>query len=126
MARGSKTKYSEKQKRKAEHIEEGYREQGTPPDRAAAIAWATVNKQSGGGSKPGGSGREKSAEEKASSRRSSARRAAATRQGIPRRDSLGNETKVELLKLARANAIKGRSTMNKDQLVEALRRAGIE
>lgn len=126
MARGSKSKYSEKQKRKAEHIEEGYIEQGKAPDEAAAIAWATVNKQSGGGNKPGGSGRDKSAEEKASSRRSSARRAAATRQGISRRDSLGSETKVELLKLARANAIKGRSTMNKNQLVEALRRAGIQ
>jgi plasmid stabilization system protein ParE len=58
MARGSKTKYSEKQKRQAEHIEEGYEERGVPKEKAAARAWATVNKISGGGEKSG-SGRGK-------------------------------------------------------------------
>lgn len=124
MTRGSKAKYSPQQKRKAEHIEESYLEQGRQPDEAAAIAWATVNKQSGGGEKQGGSGKDKSSTEKAASRRSSARRAAASRQGIPRRESLGSETKVELMKLARAKDIKGRSTMNKSQLVKALQHAG--
>jgi hypothetical protein len=58
MPRGDKTKYSAKQKRKAQHIEEGYEERGVPPKEAERRAWATVNKMHGGGSK-GGSGTEK-------------------------------------------------------------------
>ena len=58
MARGSKAKYSEKQKRKAEHIEEGYERRGTSKGEAKRRAWATVNKESGGGKKSG-SGRGK-------------------------------------------------------------------
>ncbi len=58
MARGSKKKYTDKQKRQAEHIEEGYKEQGTSEDEAERRAWATVNKSSGGGKKSG-SGRGK-------------------------------------------------------------------
>lgn len=119
MPRGSKAKYSEKQKRTAEHIEETYKEKGVASGKAAAIGWATVNKQSGGGKK-GGSGEQKSPEAEAASRRSSARRAAASRGGIPRRDSLAAESRVELLKLARNHDIRGRSTMNKQQLVSAL------
>jgi plasmid stabilization system protein ParE len=59
MPRGSKDKYSEKQKRQAEHIEEGYEERGVPEKEAERRAWATVNKMTGGGKKPGGSGRGK-------------------------------------------------------------------
>jgi hypothetical protein len=51
MARGSKDKYTDEQKRKAEHIEESYEQKGTPKDEAEPRAWATVNKQSGGGKK---------------------------------------------------------------------------
>jgi hypothetical protein len=58
MARGSKAKYTDKQKRKAAHIEEGYEERGVPEDEAERRAWATVNKESGGGKKSG-SGRGK-------------------------------------------------------------------
>lgn len=58
MPQGDKTKYTAKQKRQAEHIEEGYREQGVGSKEAAARAWATVNKMSGGGKKSG-SGRGK-------------------------------------------------------------------
>jgi plasmid stabilization system protein ParE len=57
MPQGDKSKYTDKQKRKAEHIEEGYVEQGVPQDEAERRAWATVNEQDGGGKKPGGSGR---------------------------------------------------------------------
>jgi plasmid stabilization system protein ParE len=53
MPRGDKSAYTDKQKRKAEHIEEGYRERGMSEDRAEEIAWATVNKESGGGNKSG-------------------------------------------------------------------------
>lgn len=59
MPRGDKSRYTEKQKRQAEHIEEGYEERGVPAKKAAARAWATVNKMTGGAKKPGGSGRGK-------------------------------------------------------------------
>lgn len=58
MPRGDKSKYTDKQKRQARHIEESYEESGLSEDEAAARAWATVNKQDGGGKK-GGSGRKK-------------------------------------------------------------------
>jgi plasmid stabilization system protein ParE len=57
MPKGSKAKYTPKQKRKARHIEEGYKERGVSETEAERRAWATVNKQDGGGKKPGGSGR---------------------------------------------------------------------
>src|SRR5690349_16011676 len=53
MPRGDKSKYTDKQKRKAEHIEEGYEKRGVPEDEAERRAWATVNKESGGGNKSG-------------------------------------------------------------------------
>lgn len=59
MPRGDKSKYSDKQKRQAEHIEEGYEERGLGEREAERRAWATVNKMTGGGKKPGGSGRGK-------------------------------------------------------------------
>lgn len=59
MPRGDKTKYTAKQIRQAEHIEEGYEKRGVPEDEAEARAWATVNKIHGGGKDPGGSGRGK-------------------------------------------------------------------
>lgn len=58
MPRGDKSKYTDKQKRQAEHIEESYEEKGVPNDEAEARAWATVNKMTGGGKKSG-SGRGK-------------------------------------------------------------------
>lgn len=58
MARGDKSAYTKKQKRKAEHIEEGYEKRGVSKDEAERRAWATVNKESGGGNKSG-SGRGK-------------------------------------------------------------------
>ena len=58
MARGSKSSYSSKQKRRAEHIAEGYEKRGVSAKTAKARAWATVNKESGGGKKSG-SGRGK-------------------------------------------------------------------
>ena len=59
MARGDKSKYTDKQKRQAEHIEEGYEKRGVSEGEAEKRAWATVNKSSGGGKKKGGSGRGK-------------------------------------------------------------------
>lgn len=58
MPRGSKAKYSDKQKREAQHIEEGYEERGVSEKEAKRRAWATVNKMHGGGAK-GGSGSNK-------------------------------------------------------------------
>lgn len=53
MARGDKDAYTDKQKRKAEHIEEGYEKRGVSEKEAEHRAWATVNKQDGGGKKSG-------------------------------------------------------------------------
>lgn len=51
MPRGDKSSYTNKQKRMAEHIEESYEKRGSSPKRAKRIAWATVNKETGGGRK---------------------------------------------------------------------------
>ena len=53
MPRGDKSAYTDKQKRKARHIEESYESRGVPEAEAEARAWATVNKESGGGNKSG-------------------------------------------------------------------------
>jgi plasmid stabilization system protein ParE len=67
MPRGDKSKYTDKQIRKADHITESYESHGVPEEEAERRAWATVNKESGGGKKSG-SGRGKS-EPRASSRK---------------------------------------------------------
>ena len=87
MPRGDKSSYTDKQKRKAEHIQQGYEQRGASKNEAEARAWATVNKESGGGKKSG-SGRGK-AENRSFSRvggrkaasRSAADRSAAARKG---------------------------------------------
>lgn len=58
MPRGDKSAYTEKQKRQASHIEEGYKRRGVSENVAEARAWATVNKMDRGGKKSG-SGRGK-------------------------------------------------------------------
>ena len=58
MPRGDKSSYTKKQKRKAEHIEEGYEDRGVSKKESERRAWATVNKETGGGKKSG-SGRGK-------------------------------------------------------------------
>jgi plasmid stabilization system protein ParE len=58
MARGDKSKYTDKQKRQAKHIEKAYKKKGLSDKEAESRAWATVNKLSGGGKKSG-SGRKK-------------------------------------------------------------------
>jgi plasmid stabilization system protein ParE len=95
MPRGDKSKYTGKQKRQADHIAEGYEARGVPEDEAERRAWATVNKESGGGKKSG-SGRGKaetrapaktggerggraSAAQPAAARSASAKKVAATR-----------------------------------------------
>lgn len=96
MSQGDKSKYTDKQIRKAEHIAESYERRGVPEAEAESRAWATVNKDDGGGKKPGGSGRgkdtghpaahkggqaggEASAERSAADRSASAKKAAETR-----------------------------------------------
>jgi plasmid stabilization system protein ParE len=80
MPRGDKSKYTPAQKRKAQHIEESYEERGLDEREAAARAWATVNKQTGGGERSGG-GRRTSSRRKTRARKDSARRAVATKHG---------------------------------------------
>jgi hypothetical protein len=87
MPRGSKAKYTSKQKRKAEPIEEGYQRRGISAKEAARRAWSTVNKESGGGKKEthaasrkgGRLGGRTAARRPASARSASAHKAAATR-----------------------------------------------
>ena len=67
MPRGDKSKYTDKQKRQAEHIAEGYEDRGVSAKEAKSRGWATVNKESGGGEKSG-SGRDNE-ESHASSRK---------------------------------------------------------
>lgn len=95
MPRGDKSKYTDKQERKADHIAEGYEKRGVSEEEAERRAWATVNKDDGGGNK-GGSGQgqstgnpaahkggkkggEASASRSAEERSKSAKKAAATR-----------------------------------------------
>jgi hypothetical protein len=106
MPRGDKSKYTRKQKRQAEHIEEGYEKRGVGEDEAERRAWATVNKMTGGGRRAGGSGRgrktnkaparkggrlggEAAAKRPAAARSAAARKAAATRK---RRAKSGRKT----------------------------------
>ncbi len=95
MPRGDKSSYSDKQKRKAEHIEDGYEKRGVGKGEAERRAWATVNKESGGGNKSGAGrgkkdtnvsskrggriGSKAAASRPAAARSASARKAAATR-----------------------------------------------
>jgi plasmid stabilization system protein ParE len=125
MPRGSKTKYTAEQKRKAQHIEDSYENKGVSKDEAEARAWATVNKQSGGGERAGGSGRKKPASAKSTDRKESARRAVASRKGNSRSSKASRETQTvdSLRKEARAKDIPGRSSMRKQELIEALRKA---
>jgi hypothetical protein len=80
MPRGDKSKYTTKQKRKAEHIEQGYRDRGLSEKEAERRAWATVNATDHGGNKPGGSGRGKA------SNKEPAAKAAKREAGRPHRD----------------------------------------
>ncbi|VVP19046.1 Rho termination factor N-terminal domain-containing protein [Pseudomonas silesiensis] len=126
MPRGSKDKYTAEQKRKAEHIEDSYEKKGVSKDEAEARAWATVNKQSGGGDRKGGSGRKKPASAKSEDRKESSRRAVASREGHSRNSKASRDTQTvdSLRKEASAKKIPGRSSMRKQELIEALRKAG--
>lgn len=57
MPKGDKSAYTDKQKRQAAHIEDSYEDRGVPADEAERWAWATVNKQDGGGKISGPKGR---------------------------------------------------------------------
>ncbi|MGG6896158.1 plasmid stabilization protein [Rhizobium sp. BR 315] len=59
MPRGDKSKYTDKQERKADHIAENYEDRGMSEKEAKRRAWATVNKDDGGGKKAGGAGQGK-------------------------------------------------------------------
>lgn len=99
MPRGDKSAYTDKQKRQAEHIEEGYEDRGVSKKEAEGRAWATVNAMSGGGKKSG-SGRGKAENKEparkggrkggeASSSRSAADRSAAAKKGWATRRKKG-------------------------------------
>lgn len=83
MPRGDKSKYTGKQKRQAEHIEEGYEDRGVGQKEAKRRAWATVNKTTHGGKNPGGSGYGKA--EDHSPERKGGKRAELVRQLVQRK-----------------------------------------
>lgn len=87
MPRGDKSKYTGKQKRMEEHIEKGYESRGVGRGEAERRAWATVNKQTGGGNKEGGSGRGK--RDSSSGSMTSAERSRAAKKGWATRRSHG-------------------------------------
>ncbi|HEX8523286.1 MAG TPA: hypothetical protein VF669_13595 [Tepidisphaeraceae bacterium] len=70
MPRGDKSAYTSKQKRKAEHIEEGYEKRGVSRKEAERRAWATVNKQEGGGKKSGSARKSSDSKSKSSGSKS--------------------------------------------------------
>lgn len=95
MPRGDKSSYTDKQKRQAEHIEDSYEDRGVPKDEAERRAWATVNKETGGGKKSGsGRGQPENHEPsrkggrlggKAAASRTAAERSASARKGAETR-----------------------------------------
>jgi plasmid stabilization system protein ParE len=108
MPRGDKSSYTDKQKRQAEHIEEGYEDRGVAAKEAERRAWATVNKETGGGNKSGSGrgvpdtnvsskrggeiggpgGGKAAASRPAAARSRSAKKAAATRKQATKRSSV--------------------------------------
>lgn len=83
MPRGDKSAYTDKQKRQAEHIEEGYEKKGVSKKEAESRAWATVNKESGGGKKSG-SGRSKAGASESDKKSASTKTPARTRTAAER------------------------------------------
>jgi hypothetical protein len=97
VTKGDKSSYTDKQKRKAEHIEEGYDKRGVSHDEAERRAWATVNKESGGGNKSrSGRGKKDTHEssskggKKSGSSQSSEKRSKAAKKGWETRRKNGN------------------------------------
>ena len=97
MPRGDKSKYTDKQERKADHIAEGYEDRGVPEEEAERRAWATVNKESGGGNKSGSGRGKKDTNEsakkggrKSGSSQSSEKRSKAAKKGWETRRKNGN------------------------------------
>jgi plasmid stabilization system protein ParE len=120
MAIGSKQKYTDAQKRKAEHIEDSYEAKGVSHEKAEQIAWATVNKQAGGGERSG-SGTTTPETAKEAARKDSAVHAAETRQAKAEPNALEDQSIAALRSKARKKHISGRSTMSKVELILALR-----
>jgi hypothetical protein len=90
MPRGDKSSYSSKQKRQAKHIEDSYKKRGKSGKEAARRAWATVNKETGGGEKSG-SGRGKTTDRSAS--RKGGRKGGARSGGGRRRRTTGSRSR---------------------------------
>ena len=102
MPRGDKSAYTDKQKRKAEHIEESYEGRGVSHEEAERRAWATVNRESGGGKKSG-SGRghpenHESASEPPLQRRRPRRASATSKARIPNRGREGRPPRDPFLR----------------------------
>ena len=95
MPRGDKSSYTDKQKRQAEHIEEGYERRGVPEREAERRAWATVNKETHGGKKSG-SGRGKKEDHSPSRKGGRLGGQAAAKRPAGRTVSIGQKGRAEL------------------------------
>jgi plasmid stabilization system protein ParE len=105
MPRGDKSAYTDKQKRQAEHIEEGYEERGVPEEEAERRAWATVNKMTGGGKKTGagrGKTTNKAPARKGGKTGGTARRSSATKKAA--RSSARRETSGKTAQKSKARS----------------------
>lgn len=100
MPRGDKSKYTDKQKRQAEHIAEGYEDRGVSDKEAKRRAWATVNKETGGGNQSG-SGRGKP-DTKVSSKKGGKKGGAASASRSPEERSASARKAAETRKRNRA------------------------
>jgi hypothetical protein len=107
MPRGS----SAKRERQYEHIKQGERQRGVSSGRAEEIAARTVNKE-----------RARSGEARTASRSSTQDISSSRRGGLRSHSGAGGPTKAQLYNEARQRGIKGRSSMNKQQLARALGR----
>ncbi|MCP3139604.1 transcriptional regulator [Pyxidicoccus xibeiensis] len=119
MPRGSKAKYTEKQKRMAEHIEEGYEKRGLSEGTAESRAWATVNKLTGGGMKGGSGSKAKAARQRPVARKNAKKagakggKARAARKSTSARKSPKRSTRASGSKAAVKRTAAKRATAKK-------------
>jgi plasmid stabilization system protein ParE len=87
MPRGDKSSYTNKQRRQAEHIEESYKDRGASPEEAERRAWATVNKETGGGKRKKAAKKSSAKSPKSAAKKTSGRKKATGRKKASRKKS---------------------------------------
>jgi hypothetical protein len=103
--------WSEKRERQYDHIKEGLEDRGRSEDVAEEIAARTVNKE-----------RARAGEAEQSSRSSTEDISSSRRGGLRSHTGPGGRTKRQLYEEAKRRGVKGRSTMSKAELAQAVGR----